>query len=87
MRWSFRPGTATTVGTYARTIKSFSFAPDFKRRRHALRLAANLRDLLEHGRFDLRLQPGQARRLSDWAGLPDEAYLSHLDVLSPVAIR
>lgn len=39
---------------YRRTIKKFCFG-DFKRRRHAVRLAGNLTELRECGRFDPRL--------------------------------
>lgn len=38
-------------GKYERTIRAFSYG-DFKRRRHAVRLSMNLRDLRDIGRFD-----------------------------------
>lgn len=51
---------------YRRTIHRFSFG-DFKRRRHALRLALNLRDLTLHGRFNPRLLPEQAEMITEMA--------------------
>lgn len=52
--------TGTDIITkYRRTIKKFSFG-DFKRRRHAVRLASNLTDLAENGRFDPRLTHREA---------------------------
>ncbi|HEU5223052.1 MAG TPA: hypothetical protein VFU07_05150 [Candidatus Lumbricidophila sp.] len=43
---------------YERTIKAFAFG-DFKRRRHACRLALNLSDLRSDGRFNPTLTPSQ----------------------------
>lgn len=40
---------------YERTIRKFAFADEFKRRRHAVRLGINLRDLRAFGRFNPRL--------------------------------
>jgi predicted nucleotidyltransferase len=53
LRASFRAGPAVTL-KYLDTIKSFAMAEDEtrKKRRHALRLALNLRELCETGRFN-----------------------------------
>lgn len=45
--------------TYARTIRNFVEADDFKRRRHAVRLGFNLRDILRYGRFNPTMTEGQ----------------------------
>lgn len=42
---------------YYRTIDNFLATPDFKKNRHALRLALNLRDGLRYGRFNPMLSP------------------------------
>lgn len=42
---------------YYRTIDNFLDAPDFKRNRHALRMAINLRDARRYGRFNPTLSP------------------------------
>lgn len=50
--------------TYHRTIESFIYSntgDTFKRRRHALRLAINLRDMMHHGRFNPAMKPSQAK--------------------------
>lgn len=50
----FRVTGGDAFAKYERTIKKFCFG-DFKRRRHACRLALNLADLRESGRFNPRL--------------------------------
>ena len=45
--------------TYARTITNFVKDGEFKRRRHALRLSLNLRDLMRYGRFNPVVKPHQ----------------------------
>lgn len=53
LRASFRCGTQV-YDRYFRTIKSFALSGDdgIKKRRHALRLGFNLRDIGRHGRFN-----------------------------------
>lgn len=51
LRAGFRAG-GEARRTYARTIRNFVEAEEFKRRRHAVRLGFNLRDLLACGRFN-----------------------------------
>lgn len=55
-RNSFRVGPGMR-DRYYRTIDNFLAEPDFKRNRHALRLALNLRDGLRYGRFNPTLSP------------------------------
>lgn len=54
--------------TYLRTIKSFALQDDFKHRRHALRLALNLRDIRETGRFNPTLTDEQVVMVTELAG-------------------
>lgn len=51
LRAAYRAG-GEARSTYTRTIRNFVEADDFKRRRHAVRLGFNLRDLLKTGRFN-----------------------------------
>lgn len=57
-RKSFRAGSGV-ADRYFRTIKSFSYSDrdPFKRKRHALRLALNLNELGQTGRFNPTLSP------------------------------
>lgn len=74
-RSGFRVGTEV-YARYYRTIKSFALAEDdgIKKRRHALRLACNLRDIGRYGRFDPTLSPDDARYITNMA------HKSHEDV-------
>lgn len=74
-RNSFYCGTAVSE-RYLRTIKSFALTEDtgIKKRRHALRLALNLREMGERGRFNPTLSP------EDVAWCTDMAHKSHEDV-------
>jgi predicted nucleotidyltransferase len=74
-RESFRCGTQV-YERYFRTIKSFALAEDdgIKKRRHALRLSLNLRDIGRYGRFNPTLSPEDAAWITDMAGK------SHSDV-------
>lgn len=70
LRGSYRASTHV-IPTYLRTIKSFSRAGDFKRRRHALRLALNARDILRYGYFNPLLEAEQIRLINDLAAGED----------------
>lgn len=74
-RHSFVCGTQV-YERYFRTIKSFALSEDdgIKKRRHALRLALNLKELGERGRFNPTLTP------EDAAWITDMAHKSHSDV-------
>lgn len=70
--------TPAVLPTYERTIASFIRAGDFKRRRHALRLALNARDIAHHGRFNPTLTPQTAETITVLAeGLAPEYALEH----------
>lgn len=50
-RANYRVG-STVTETYLRTIKNFCYTAEYKRKRHALRLALNLREIGRYGRFN-----------------------------------
>lgn len=66
LRGSYRVSTAV-LPTYLRTIKHFTLAGDFKRRRHALRLAMNANELDRTGRFNPTLTSMQAEVITKLA--------------------
>lgn len=73
LRANYRVGTGV-LSTYLRTIKSFSFDTrdgGVKKRRHALRLGLNGRDILQYGRFNPRLDEGVAAKLYELASDED----------------
>lgn len=77
----YRQSFICTTGTwtrYLRTIKSFS-AGDYKKRRHALRLALNLRDLMYTGRFNPTLDYAQIEYIN--AAAAYEVYDLALDIV------
>lgn len=74
MRRRFEPmlngyliGGRDVLAKYRRTVKSFSHADDFKRRRHACRLWLNLQSLRWEGRFDPRMTPTEISWATDLA--------------------
>lgn len=70
LRAGYRAGPAA-YDTYLRTIKSFAMQDEFKPKRHALRLALNLREIRGRGRFNPTLEPHQVDILSNWATIYD----------------
>lgn len=75
-RFGFRPNTAAAFHTYSRTMKSFALHGSFKRRRHALRLALNLNDLLTQGYFNPTLSDAQRDYLSEAAAGTPQSFLA-----------
>jgi len=61
-RYSYRVSTGA-YGRYLRTITSFCMTQDPKRKRHGLRLALNMYDMQETGRFNPSMTPNEV----DWA--------------------
>lgn len=59
LRTSYRVGFTNMRDTYYRTMENFLDAGDEKRRKHALRLWANLGQASRHGRFNPRLTSKQ----------------------------
>lgn len=66
---SFVAASATVYKTYVRTINNFWESQSLKKKRHAIRLSLNLRDIMQYGRFN--------PALSD----PDRTILDSLSVL------
>lgn len=69
----FRVTGGEAFAKYERTIRSFCYS-DFKRRRHAVRLAFNLHSLRKHGKFNPELDGIQitlANRLAELYGGDD----------------
>lgn len=66
LRAQYRAGTQV-YDRYLRTIKSFALEDDFKHKRHALRLAFNLRSIGRTGRFNPTLRPAAVQVLNRWA--------------------
>lgn len=88
-RASYRAG-PPVLSTYLRTIRSFAGAGDFKRRRHAARLALNAHAILCDGRFNPRLTAEQIEFVNAIAtDLDADALVEALDgvVFSGVAAR
>lgn len=69
-RRAYRIDTAAVVGRYQRTIKSFSLGETVKLRRHALRLALNLREAVRTGRFNPKLSPLYSYFIKEWEESP-----------------
>lgn len=79
-RQGFYASDPRVIKTYMRTIRSFSLydASDFKMRRHALRLAFNLNELLHKGRFNPTLPRTFVKDITKAATLPDKEYFKAL---------
>lgn len=76
------------IHTYMRTMKSFSLtekAP-FKRKRHALRLALNLEEILYTGRFNPTLSSDNASKITRYASYDTPAYFKELRAVSPIEV-
>lgn len=74
------------IERYLRTAKKFATSDSFKKRRHALRLLLNLRDITRYGRFDPTLSAKQVELISDVAHegeFPSERYLELFRELAP----
>jgi hypothetical protein len=84
LRASYRVSTPV-VPTYLRTIKSFLKAGDFKRKRHAVRLAFNAREILCSGRFDPTLSDSDRETVQRYAVEYDAEDL--LEVLQEHVLR
>lgn len=82
-RAGYRVNTAHMAKTYRRTMRNFA-QENFKRRRHAFRLAFNLGDALTYGRFNPTLTHEQ-QEYATWAAGEDNFY-DLLRDLSPVEL-
>lgn len=59
--------TTQAYDRYLRTIKSFALSEGYKQKRHALRLALNLKEIGKTGRFNPTLTPQDAAWISSMA--------------------
>jgi hypothetical protein len=88
LRRSWRASGAEVWHTYRRTIRHFLIDyGDLKRRRHALRLAVNLEDLMRYARFEPRLTPELAAELTRTASLNTPEYLDELQRRCPLNLE
>lgn len=73
-RNGFYVGSDQVFDRYLRTIKSFAFSEKdaYKRKRHALRLALNFKDMRRYGRFNPTLNKVQVPIINSLAKLPAE---------------
>lgn len=77
-RHNFTINTGNIIRSYRRTIKNFAEG-DFKKKRHALRLALNLDEAVRYGKFNPTLSQDDADWISTLANHPDyEFYLGEL---------
>lgn len=76
LRAGFRVGSDQVYDRYTRTIKSFAMQDDFKHKRHSLRLALNLRDIRQYGRFNPTLSPVDVEMINSIATLSADAVLN-----------
>lgn len=79
LRAGYRAGTGTW-SRYLRTIKSFANEGTYKHKRHALRLAMNLRVMAKTGRFNPTLDDMQIMCINEWAK-SDYVYEMALDIV------
>lgn len=76
----FRQGFRVSTGSYERylrTIKSFALDDDYKKKRHALRLACNMSDIRRYGKFNPTLEPQVIALLNDYANRDSEQVYQH----------
>ncbi len=93
-RQNYYASDPTVIHTYMRTIKSFSLSENdkisdkdkFKRKRHALRLATNLEELLYRGRFNPTLNSVIAEKISRLAEKHGDEFMAELKAVSPIEI-
>lgn len=79
-RTGFRVGTDEVLDRYLRTIKSFALQDDFKHKRHALRLALNMKEIRTRGRFNPTLDRVQIALINSLADKlsPENVYTDAL---------
>lgn len=70
LRAGYKVGSDEVWDRYLRTIKSFAMEDTFKHKRHALRLALNLKEIRNCGRFNPTLSPVNIELVNGLAELP-----------------
>lgn len=86
LREGFRAGYNNCINTYTRTITNFVVDGGFKRRRHAMRLASNLSEIMRTGRFEPELTPYQVAYFSAVAADTNTELVAALRNLCPVRL-
>lgn len=82
LRRSYTANTAAAANRYRSTIRSHLLGDQtYKRRRHGLRLALNLNDLLTTGRFNPTLSDSAAATISDLAHAGWENWLERTSII------
>jgi hypothetical protein len=84
-RNSFRVG-SSIYDSYHKAITQCIRKGDFKRRRHALRLSLNVRDLMNTGIFNPTLTPTQVMEISELANSTDDEFLTGLRAICPMPV-
>ncbi len=87
-RANYFASSPTVIHTYMRTMKAFSLSDTavLKRKRHALRLAVNLEELLYTGRFNPTLSANNVARVKKYADYDTRAYFRELKQMSPIEV-
>lgn len=81
LRAGFYVGTKDVYDRYLRTIKSFALDGSYKAKRHALRLAVNLNEMMSKGRFNPTLRHDDIQKISSLAAQhKDVVYSAALDL-------
>lgn len=84
-RTGYHASISAMITSYTSAIESFSNR-DFKRRRHALRYALNLREAIDNrGRFTPELSKSNAEMITEMASSPH--YVKHLRKMSYAELR
>lgn len=87
-RNGYRAGGSKVIDTYRRTIKSLSYDErhTVKYRRHAVRMALNLNDIVRHGRFNPTLSGSDRVVVKYVAQLSTDYFKEQINGLSPIEI-
>lgn len=87
-RSGWRAAGSEVIDTYRRTIKSLSLDDRHvqKYRRHAVRMAYNLNDIVRTGRFNPTLDDFQIGMAQEIARMPDEYFMEEVNLISPIEI-
>lgn len=89
-RTKYYASSSDVVHRYLRTMKAFVLKDEdsvFKKRRHALRLAYNLEELLYTGRFNPKLPKKVAQQITGYAELPLPEYVKELNAFTPLQVE
>lgn len=86
LRQGYRAG-YSVVEAYLRIIEKFAFDNTVRKRKHAVRVAFNLTDILETGRFNPTLSAERREAVLSIPNLPDKEFFKALQVISPVEFR